>query len=84
MSKFDISAIRICFKKIRNKPTTIIANVEEEKKDELCRQLKRLFGCGGSVDKDGHVVLQGNHVIKLLADKEAYFGEKTVQKVETI
>ena len=85
MKDLSGGGVKICFKKVKNKTTTIIANVEDCRKSELCKQLKKQLGCGGSIDKDtGHIILQGNHVNKLLEQKNELFPGMEVVKVENL
>ena len=64
MKDLSGGGVKICFKKVKNKPTTIIANVED------CRK--------------SHIILQGNHVNKLLEQKNELFPGMEVVKVENL
>lgn len=82
---FEGNAVRICFKKIKNKPTTILANIEPTKREEICKKLKVKLGCGGSIDKEnGHVILQGNQITKILTLKKDLLPDMDVLKVESL
>ena len=51
-------------KKRFNKLVTIVEGLEDEELDDVTKELKRKLACGGS-SKDGIVVLQGDHKMKV-------------------
>lgn len=77
------TTVHILFKKIKNKPHTILINVEESYKDDLLKKLKKTLGCGGSLDDDKNISLQGDHVTKLLLNKAKFLPGMDVAKVDT-
>ncbi|KAL6121818.1 hypothetical protein NUSPORA_01221 [Nucleospora cyclopteri] len=82
---FETDTVQLCFKKVKNKPMTIIANVKKDQTEALCKSLRKKLGCGGSVDKEkNYVILQGNHVGKLLEQKNILFPGVEVIKIDSI
>ena len=51
-------------KKKFRKLVTIVEGIDKAKLDETGKELKKKLACGGTV-KEGLVVLQGNHLVKI-------------------
>lgn len=85
MCSYDLgSVVKIYFKKIKNNPHTVISNLEQEKKDEILKKLKKQFGCGGNIDEQGNILLQGNHIAKIMEKKDKYLPGMDVCKVDSV
>lgn len=78
----DSSVVKVFFKKIKNKPHTILMNIDADKKEDILKTLRKLFGCGGSIDEQGNVSLQGNHITKIMDKKEKYLPGMDVTKID--
>ena len=65
LDKEDVRKIRVFATKKRfRKLVTVIEGLDEERLDELAKELKTKLACGGTV-KEGVIVLQGNHLAKI-------------------
>lgn len=64
--------IKIKVQQVRNKKITKIDNVPEDKKQDLLKFLKKKLACGGSLNEDKNIVLQGDmshtNLIQFLKD----------------
>jgi translation initiation factor 1 len=67
LEKEDIRKIKVYATKKRfKKLVTVVEGLESDKLDECARELKHKLACGGTV-KNGVIVLQGNHLLKMKA-----------------
>lgn len=58
--KIKVYATKKRFKKL----VTVVEGLEEDKLEDCAKQLKTKLACGGTA-KDGFIVLQGNHLVKM-------------------
>lgn len=64
IEKEDVRLRAYATKKRFKKLVTIIEGLDKDKLSQTAKALKTKFACGGTV-KDGLVVLQGNHLVKI-------------------
>ncbi|MFA5108424.1 MAG: stress response translation initiation inhibitor YciH [Candidatus Micrarchaeia archaeon] len=64
IEKEDVRLRVYATKKRFKKLVTVIEGLDKDKLDETAKGLKSKLACGGTV-KDGLVILQGNHILKI-------------------
>ena len=64
IEKEDVRLRVYATKKRFKKLVTIVEGLEKDKLDPSAKELKQKLACGGTV-KEGLVVLQGNHLVKI-------------------
>lgn len=52
--------IRIKVQQIKSKKVTRIENIPSTVRNDILKKLKKQMGCGGSIEKDGALQLQGD------------------------
>lgn len=64
--------IKIKVQQVRNKKITKIDNIPEDKKQDLLKFLKKKLACGGSINEEKNIILQGDmthtNLIQLLKE----------------
>ena len=67
LDKEEVRKIKVYATKKRfRKLVTIIEGLDGERLEQTARELKQKLACGGTV-KDGIIILQGNHTMKMKA-----------------
>jgi translation initiation factor 1 (eIF-1/SUI1) len=74
--KEENSIIRVKIQQVRNKKVTKISNIPDKNEDELSKLvqlLKKKLACGGSVNEDRSILLQGDKshtdLVKILKEQ---------------